>query len=214
MILSLVAGPLETAAWLVAPEPGGGAVLIDAPPSSAAKVHEALRLHDLRLEAILLTHAHADHMADAARLRDDCGVPVWAHAFETASLEAPDTLGIPLPIPLRPTAPDRLLHHDDVIACGPLRLRVLHVPGHTPGHCCFYDAAGCVLFSGDVLFRGSIGRTDFPGGSYDALMDGIVRLLLPLPDDTVVLPGHGPSTTIGVERRHNPFIAEYLEHFE
>jgi glyoxylase-like metal-dependent hydrolase (beta-lactamase superfamily II) len=107
----------------------------------------------------------------------------------------------------------QLLNGGEVISIGKLRLAVIHAPGHTPGHVVFHEAQENVLFSGDVLFHSSIGRTDLPGGDYDTLMKSISTSLLTLPEHTVVYPGHGPHTTIGFEKTHNPFILEYFDHF-
>ncbi len=211
-----------TNAWVVAPSgPGGECVLVDAPPDPEALLG---RLSDqrLRLVALLATHGHVDHVGGvpgvvAAQHHE---VPVRLHQGDHHMLLDPvgtgGTLGQVLAaedLYLRP--PELLYGLDDgerVSGAG-LTFTAIHTPGHTPGSTCFLlEAEGerPVLFSGDHLFAGSIGRTDLPGGSFEDLMESMREKVLPLDDDIAVLPGHGPTTTIGHERRTNPFLAQLL----
>ncbi len=179
----------------------------------------------------LLTHGHIDHVGAAAPLRDRFGGEIRLHPDDLALYEAvaqqADTFGVPRP----PTANvDRPLAHDETIRWGQAEGRILHTPGHSPGGVSLHVAGERMqldgesdvrvprrsdhppdwVFTGDVLFSGSIGRTDLPGGSYEVLMGSIRNNLLPLPDETVVASGHGPLTTMGQERRLNPFVRELL----
>ncbi|MBI5645883.1 MAG: MBL fold metallo-hydrolase [Ignavibacteriae bacterium] len=210
-VLALPRGPLDTISYIVRDPNAGAALIIDAPLASATDLRLQCTGFDTR--ALVLTHGHWDHTGDADELAETLGIPVYLGAEDAAMLETPDLLGYPLPYPLRAHVPERLLRENDIIECGTLRFRVLCVPGHTPGHIALHEAGLGILFAGDVLFRGGIGRSDLPGGSYDQLLESIVEVLLPLPDETTVYPGHGPFTTIGSERRDNPFISDYLDHF-
>jgi hydroxyacylglutathione hydrolase len=161
------------------------------------------------VERILLTHGHLDHAGAAGELAHRFGIPIEGpHRADTYWLEGmarqAEMFGIPA---LSPVVPDRWLEEGDTVQVGAAELAVLHCPGHTPGHVVFHHARQALALVGDVLFHGSIGRTDFPGGDYDTLIRSIRDKLLPLPDDTVFIPGHGPMSTIGVERRTNPFLA-------
>lgn len=210
----------ETNAWIVAPAgPGGECVLVDAPPDPSAIVGR-LAHHGLRLVALLSTHGHVDHVGGAAPLvrAQDHEVPVHIHDDDRHMLLDPvGTSGgfgqylLHEGLDLRP--PELVLGLDDgqrVSGAG-MAFTVLHTPGHTRGSVCFLmevEGEAPILFSGDHLFAGSIGRTDLPGGSYGALMASMAEKVLPMADDVRVLPGHGPTTTVGRERRTNPFLLE------
>lgn len=160
-----------------------------------------------RVTKILATHGHLDHIGGTAALQRALGVPFWFPAgddfWRTSLPEQAAAFGFGAPeIPV----PDHDLRDGDAVAVGGARLDVLHCPGHTPGHVVFHDAAGRQLVAGDVLFRGSVGRTDFPRGSARDLERSIRERLYVLPDETVVHCGHGPTTTIGWEARTNPFV--------
>lgn len=166
----------------------------------------------LELEKILLTHAHIDHAAATAELVRRCGVPIEGpHRGDRFWIEQ---------LPLQASMfgfgaverfePDRWLDQGDEVQVGNVRLAVRHCPGHTPGHIVFFHEPGRFAIVGDVLFQGSIGRTDLPGGDYDTLIRSIRENLFPLGDDVRFLPGHGPMSTFGEERRHNPFVADRL----
>jgi hydroxyacylglutathione hydrolase len=156
--------------------------------------------------AIWLTHAHLDHVLGVPRVAAETRVPVWLHPADRPLYDAvPDQatwFGLPTPAPL--PAPDQDLAHGARLKVGTLSFEVRHAPGHSPGSVCLIGPG--VALSGDVLFAGSIGRTDLPGGDFETLIASIERELLPLSDDTIVYSGHGPETTIGRERRTNPFL--------
>lgn len=169
-----------------------------------------VREHDLTVEKLLLTHGHIDHAGGARALADALGVaiegPQHAESFWLDQLPSQGTMfGFPRSEPL---TPERWLEEGDTVTVGEEVLDVLHCPGHTPGHVVFVSHAANLCIVGDVLFQGSIGRTDFPMGNHQQLIDAIRGKLFALPDDMVVVPGHGPFTTIGEERRSNPFVAD------
>ena len=213
-VLPFDRGPVETIGYLIVDLLAGSALVIDVPFQSAGDILATLAEQGWELTAIAITHGHWDHTGDAASLAGATGAPVSIHRLDEAMLVTPQSYGFALPFPLRGMTPDRLLEHGDVLVCGSLRFEVLHVPGHTPGHVALFERSEGILFTGDVLFRGSIGRTDLPGGSYDVLLDSIVTQILSLPDETRVYPGHGSDTSIGRERKNNPYILDYLDHFE
>jgi hydroxyacylglutathione hydrolase len=156
--------------------------------------------------AIWLTHAHLDHVLGVPKVAAETRAPVWLHPADRPLYDAvPDQatwFGLPTPAPL--PAPDQDLTHGARLKVGTLSFEVRHAPGHSPGSVCLIGPG--VALSGDVLFAGSIGRTDLPGGDFETLIASIERELLPLSDDTIVYSGHGPETTIGRERRTNPFL--------
>lgn len=156
--------------------------------------------------AIWLTHAHLDHVLGVATIAEETGAAVWLHSADRPLYDAvPEQAAwFGLAAPARLPAPDRQMVHGERLTVGELSFAVRHTPGHSPGSVCLLGPG--VAFSGDVLFAGSIGRTDLPGGDFETLMASIERELLPLPDDTILYSGHGPETTIGRERRTNPFL--------
>jgi glyoxylase-like metal-dependent hydrolase (beta-lactamase superfamily II) len=213
----------QTNCWLVAPDgPGGECVLIDAPPDPTAIVGR-LEHHGLRLAALFNTHGHIDHIGGVGSLVHglDHGqdIEVRIHDGDRHMLLDPigtsGAFGAYLHgLDLRP--PEVIYGIDDgerIKGCG-MTFTALHTPGHTQGSVCFgleLEGAPPILFSGDHLFAGSIGRTDLPGGNMDQLMGSMAEKILPLDDNTRVLPGHGQTTTVGVERRTNPFLLELLQ---
>ncbi len=204
----LVLGELETNCWLVGPEGAGPWIVID-PAGDARELLEALSGRPVA--AVVLTHGHFDHLGAATALIEATAAPLAVHSFDAGRITDPVLTGGRM-FGFEQTAPEpsRLLEDGDVIETGPLRLEVMHTPGHSPGSICLLGAASPGgqerLFSGDTLFAGSVGRTDFPGGDARALRSSIGERLASLADDTLVHPGHGPDTTIGRERRVNPFF--------
>ncbi len=183
------------------------AALID-PGGEAARLLREVDELGLKLEMILLTHGHVDHVAAASQIAEQRQVPIIGpHEADAFWLEIlpqhAEQLGFP---PTDSFIPSRWLNDEEQLQLGEVTLKVLHTPGHTPGHVVFYSVDGQTAFVGDVLFQGSIGRTDFPQGDHATLINSITQRLLPLGDGVTVVPGHGPNTTLGDERLHNPFL--------
>lgn len=183
------------------------AAVVD-PGGELDRITAAAQRRGLRITQILLTHAHIDHAGGAAALARQLGVPiVGPHPADQFWIDAMTQQARMFGMsPAEPFAPARWLADGDTVAVGEVKLAVRHTPGHTPGHVVFHDPQTRRAFVGDVLFAGSIGRTDFPGGDYDTLIDSIRSRLWPFGDDTVFVPGHGPESTFGRERRSNPYV--------
>jgi glyoxylase-like metal-dependent hydrolase (beta-lactamase superfamily II) len=158
---------------------------------------------------ILLTHSHFDHVGGLGEIKEEVQAPIYIHPEAIDMLRdavmSAGFFGVRIP---SPPDPDELLIDNQIVEVGELPLEVLYTPGHAPGHVCFYISKYNIIFDGDVLFQGSIGRFDLPGGDFKRLMKSINERLMTLPDETKVFPGHGPSTTIGNERSTNPFLQE------
>ncbi len=185
------------------------AAVVD-PGGDVDEILAAVADDGLAVEKILLTHGHIDHVGGAAELARRLGVPIEGPQREEAFWldQLPEQcrmFGFPDTPALRP---DRWLEDGDTVTVGGMTLDVLHTPGHTPGHVCFIHRPSKLALVGDVLFAGSIGRTDFPRGNHDALVRAIRGKLFPLGDDFSFIPGHGPMSTFGEERRNNPFVAD------
>jgi glyoxylase-like metal-dependent hydrolase (beta-lactamase superfamily II) len=205
MILEAVCvGQLQANCYILARQDSAEAVIID-PGAEKDKISRVLLKHRLRPVAIVNTHGHIDHIgAD-----DEFGLPVYVYEKEAALLKDPGVnLSGFLSLPFSVTSEIRPLRDGQKIKLAGIELEVIHTPGHTAGGICLLlrQQNGDILFSGDSLFRGSIGRTDFSGGDEHTLIKSIREKLLVLADKTVVYPGHGPATTIGYEKRHNPFL--------
>ena len=201
-----VVEPFAENAWLVADEASRQAVLID-PGGNVPQLLERARAAGLQIQAIWLTHAHLDHVSGVAEAVELTGVEVWLHPADRPLYDATQQQGAMFGLTVRlPPPPDHDLVPGEPLRLGGLDVEVIHVPGHSPGHVAFWVPAAGTVISGDCLFAGSIGRTDLPGGSYAELMRSIRERLLPLGDDTRVVTGHGPNTTIGRERLTNPFL--------
>jgi glyoxylase-like metal-dependent hydrolase (beta-lactamase superfamily II) len=191
--------------YLVIDEASAACAIVD-PGEEAGLIAHKLAAAGVTPVAIWVTHAHVDHVLGVPRLRAETGAPVYLHPADRPLYDhVPEqAAAFGMAAPALPP-PDRALAHGEVLRVGELAFRVRHAPGHSPGSVVF-EGAGAA-FVGDVLFQGSIGRTDLPGGDFDTLIRSIERELLTLPDSTIVYSGHGPATTVGGERRSNPFLA-------
>ncbi|MDY0815901.1 MBL fold metallo-hydrolase [Kitasatospora purpeofusca] len=218
-IAGFPAGAWGTNCYLVAPGPGEECVIVDPGHQAAAGVEELVREHRLKPVAVLLTHGHIDHVASVVPVCGAKGVPAWIHPEDRYMMSDPEralgrSLGTRLMGELTVGEPDdvRELTDGSVLELAGLSLTVDHAPGHTGGSVTFRTPGAedlpPVLFSGDLLFAGSIGRTDLPGGDGEAIMRSLARVCLPLDDATVVLSGHGGQTTIGRERATNPYLRQ------
>lgn len=210
-IKMLTLGPVATHCYLVADTDTKEALVID-PVDSAPLIHKTAQDAGWQIKLILATHAHFDHILASKELKERTGAPFWLHPDGIPLLESLPQQGLMFFGREFPEAatPDRLLTTEpETIELGAIKLETLYTPGHAPGHISFYMPAGEIVFSGDCLFAGSIGRTDLPGGDYDTLMRSIFEKLLPLGDNVRVLPGHMDVTTIGRERASNEFIQSY-----
>ena len=198
----LVVGPLDTNCFIISDDDGAAALVVD-PAEEAKSILDALA--ETPVAAVILTHGHFDHLGAAGEVCEATGAPLLVHADDAEFIVSPEGTGGAL-FGFHTTAPraDRTLVDGAVVACGSLTFTVLHTPGHTPGCICLYGHGH--LFSGDTVFAGSVGRSDFPRGDARALSRSIAERLAPLPDETLVHPGHGPDTTIGRERAVNPFF--------
>ena len=215
LITGFPAGMLACNCYVLAPRAGSDAIVVDPGQRAVAPLRRILDEHRLTPAAVLLTHGHVDHIWSAQKVADTYGCPAYIHPEDRFMLTDPikdfgPRLGQLLFGALfrEPKQVIELNRDGDKIDCGGITVTVDHTPGHTRGSVVFRVADGPtdVVFSGDTLFQGSVGRTDLSGGSGRDLLGSIVTKLLVLDDDTVVLPGHGPTTTIGVERRTNPFL--------
>ncbi|MBD0696010.1 MBL fold metallo-hydrolase [Streptomyces sp. CBMA123] len=218
-IAGFPAGAWGTNCYLVAPGAGEECVIVDPGHQAASGVEELIREHRLKPVAVLLTHGHIDHVASVVPVCGARGIPAWIHPEDRYMMSDPEkslgrSLGTQLMGELTVGEPDdvRELTDGSVLELAGLQLTVDHAPGHTGGSVTFRTPGAedlpPVLFSGDLLFAGSIGRTDLPGGDGEAIMRSLARVCLPLDDATVVLSGHGGQTTIGRERATNPYLRQ------
>ncbi|MCL6450915.1 MAG: MBL fold metallo-hydrolase [Acetobacteraceae bacterium] len=203
IVRSVTVGPFGANCYLLACPQTGEAALID-PGGDPVAIMGLVARTGARVRFIINTHAHVDHVGANADVKRLTGASILIHEADAPLLTNPvRNLSLLSPVTSRPASADRTLSDGEEIEVGTLRLKVLHTPGHTPGGICLH--VGGLLFSGDTLFAGSVGRTDFPGGSMERLLESIRVKLSPLDDATRVLPGHGPATTIGAERSRNPY---------
>jgi hydroxyacylglutathione hydrolase len=202
----LPVGMLQCNCSILGDETSGEAIVVD-PGDEIDQILEILARRELRVKAIVITHAHIDHIGGAQKLKAATGAPVYMNENDAPLYDAIDVqagwLGIEAP---ERTEIDNPLRDGDLLRLGAADLHALHTPGHTQGSTSLWIPLENKLLAGDTLFRDSIGRTDLPGGDGRQILRSIHSKLMPLPDDAVVIPGHGPSTTIGREKRFNPFL--------
>jgi hydroxyacylglutathione hydrolase len=199
-------GPIGTNCYVVRAERGTPEAVVIDPGGDAPTLRLELAGMGARCAGILLTHGHWDHLGGVADLAEGTGAKVYMSEQERATLERPDEFFAGLGVSIRPYSPDVLLEGGEEIELAGIAFETLAVPGHSPAHLAYY-ADGC-LFSGDVVFAGSVGRTDLPGADWDTLLQSVQMLADRYPPETVVYPGHGPQTTLGAELAGNPFLAE------
>jgi hydroxyacylglutathione hydrolase len=204
----LPVGPLQCNCSIIGDEQTREAMVID-PGDDVEQVLDLIRKHNLQVKQIVITHAHIDHVGGAMKLRAATGAPVLLNQNDYALLKMLDVqaawLGMAAP---EKVEIDQGIGQADTVKAGSLVGQVLHTPGHTEGSICLYFPAETMLIAGDTLFAGSIGRTDLPGGSFDKILHSLHDRVLALPDETLVVPGHGPLTRIGDERESNPFLVK------
>jgi len=199
--------PYQQNCSLVICEQTKTAAIVD-PGGEIERILTAVKNHQVNVDKIILTHGHLDHVGGTEALAENLSVPIIGpekeDAFWLEQLEAQSTMfGFPKADSFLPT---QWLEEGEVVAVGNIKLKVLHIPGHTPGHVALFDQLSKQIIVGDILFNGAIGRSDFPRGNHAQLISGIKQKLLTLPDETVVFPGHGPTTTIGREKISNPYL--------
>jgi glyoxylase-like metal-dependent hydrolase (beta-lactamase superfamily II) len=200
-------GPFGTNCYIVGSEGTGQGIIID-PAADSDFIMKQVKKLNLDIKIIVATHSHPDHLMALGDVKKATGASFAMHGDEPSGRRAAGAsrmISLMVGVPVEtPPDPDIVLKDGDVIEVGDLKFTVLHTPGHSPGGICLYGNG--VMFAGDTLFNLSVGRSDFPGCSHEVLIDSIERKLMVMPDDTTVYPGHGPKTTIGDERRHNPFL--------
>jgi hydroxyacylglutathione hydrolase len=202
----LPVGPLQCNCSIVGDETTRDAMVID-PGDDIADILAVIQKHNLKVRQIVITHAHIDHVGGAMKLRELTGAPILLNQNDYALLKMLDVqaawlgMGAPAQVEI-----DQAIGDAEKIQAGSLVANVIHTPGHTEGSVCLYFPAQQKLIAGDTLFAGSIGRTDLPGGSFEQIIRSLHDKVLALPDETVVVPGHGPLTTIARERESNPFL--------
>lgn len=204
-LAKLVVGPLGVNCYILGDRNTGEALVID-PGDEDDRIIDMLKNNDFRLKYIINTHAHFDHVGVNQALKDATGAEIMIHEKDEDLLKAVADQAFLYGLDVPPSKPDRLLKDGDEIEIGRIKLKVIHTPGHSEGGICLLGDG--FLFTGDTIFAGSAGRTDFPGGDMEKLLRSIRERLALLPDDTHVFPGHGPETTIGEEKENNPFFKE------
>lgn len=201
-------GPIQTNAYVITND-NNEAIIID-PGEEGDRLISMIESQEATPLAVLLTHAHFDHIGAVDAVRDNWSIPAYIHHNEKDWLNDPDKNGSSffpmIERDIRTRDADHIIEGEGKLHIGGFSFEIFETPGHSPGSVSFYDQKNSIVFSGDALFAGSIGRTDLPGGDQDELIDSIEAKLLTLPEETVVAPGHGPETTIDAERDSNPFL--------
>jgi glyoxylase-like metal-dependent hydrolase (beta-lactamase superfamily II) len=200
----LTVGPLMENCYILGDEKTGKAAVID-PGDEPERIVEKLNRKRLNCEYILLTHAHVDHVSGIKGVVEATGAKVLIHKGDAFMLKSAPVQALAFGMkPFMPPKIEKYIEDGDIIEIGNLKVKVLHTPGHSSGGVCFL-VENCI-FVGDTIFQGSIGRTDLPGGDYNELIASVEAKIFTLPDDTVIYPGHGPETTVGYEKKYNPFF--------
>lgn len=198
IVKRFLTGLLDTNSYLLACPSSKSAIVIDVGQNSAKQLIDYAQEHQLKIKKILLTHSHWDHIVDVAFLKDHFQIPVYVHQDDARNVEKPGFDDLSLPIPIQGAKVDYYLVDGEIIDVGDLRIKVIHTPGHSPGGVCFHEEQRKVLFSGDTLFQGTIGRLDLPTARPLEMLVSLKKLKA-LPQETTVYPGHGEKTTIGQE---------------
>ncbi len=206
-IITIKVGAIEANCYLLFDRKSKQAFIID-PGGDAAMIEEAIKSNGLKGVYIVNTHGHFDHVSANDALKDATGASIALHGADVKLLAEAHEHAALWGVKISPQpGPDIIMKDGSTLQAGSVTLDILHTPGHTPGGVCLYYKDAGVIFTGDTLFAGSIGRTDLEGGSADTLLKSIKNRLLPLADNVIVFPGHGPASTIGEEKEHNPFVA-------
>ncbi len=205
-VKALVLGPYEMNCYLYWDDSTKTGVVID-PGDEFPRIQKEIERIGFTPKAILLTHGHVDHIGAVGEMKNQYDIPIYIGKGEEHLLVDPQAnLSAWSGVPVVSPPADKLLRHNDTLTFDGVTFQILSTPGHSPASICYYDKNTGNLFCGDALFNGSIGRTDFPGCSLDVLLKSIEEHILSLPDTTICFPGHGPTTTVGAERKHNPFL--------
>lgn len=205
-IETLVVGPIETNCYIASDPVSREAVIIDA-GDDAEEILAYVEQNQLQVKYLLNTHGHFDHIQANDAIREKTGAQLAIHADDVELLASPEKVSAGMMSVVHGCRePEVVLHNGDTIAFGPYQLRVIYTPGHSKGSCCFYEVQEKVCFTGDTLFRGSIGRTDLYGGNYVVLLKSVRERLQVVADDVTIYPGHGPESTMAFERRANPYL--------
>ena len=207
-IIPVESGPLATMCYLAFDPQASTGIIIDAPMDSVDVFSSLAKKNEIKIQCLILTHSHWDHTADAYAISQALDTPIFIHKDDEYRLLNPNEHSImPLPFELVATRADKYLNHKDTIKCGNITLEIRHTPGHTEGSVCIVSHDDKTVFTGDTLFMEGIGRVDLPGGSWGQINESIESQLSTLADDYSVHCGHGPSTSIGHEKKYNPFIS-------
>ncbi|HSX13549.1 MAG TPA: MBL fold metallo-hydrolase [Chlamydiales bacterium] len=193
-------GPFKTNTILIGCSKTKIAAVIDPAYQSTTQVLDFAQKEQLTIEKILFTHSHWDHFADAFILKQHTGADLYIHELDAPNLQAPGSDGLPIIIPIKPVKPDHFVKEGDWVKIGEISFQVIHTPGHSPGGVCYYSSENKLLISGDTLFCGSIGNTQFPTSNPEDMWTSLKKIGQ-LPPETIVIPGHGPNTTISAEKR-------------
>jgi hydroxyacylglutathione hydrolase len=206
-LIAIPSGPIGTNAWLLINENNNEAILFDAPPNSYNQIMKEAESNHCTIKALIITHGHWDHMLDSVRFTDD-GIPLYAHSDSNEFMEHPEFMSdFAMPgLTWKGTKINFLVDHGDLLDLCGIKLEIRTTPGHCPGSIIIYIEKIETAIVGDVIFAGSIGRTDLPGGDFNLLNHGILNKVYTLPDNTVLCTGHGPNTTVENEKKTNPFV--------